>query len=316
MTPRLGYDSGVEVAGFNKNSVDQVAYPMNSVPHATDSAPAPKPGMAQKWLIAILVLTFAFVLMPFLLWYMTTFTRPLDDANLATYFQDTAHPRRAQHALSQIADRIMSPNPGIRASAKVWYPEVIKFSEQGSDELRVTAAWVMGQDNQSPEFHAALLKQLGDANPMVQRNAALSLVRFADPAGHTLIAGMLAPYTVAAQRTGILSIRLKPGDVINPGTLLAHITVGNDKTEVRSDVPGAIRQWIPAENAQVKTGEALLLVDPSPEMVWESLRGLYLIGQKGDLPAVNPYVRGTEGMPPQIQQQAALTAKEISARDK
>lgn len=290
---------------------------MNSVPHAADSAPAaPKPGMAQKWLIAILVLTFAFVLMPFLLWYMTTFTRPLDDANLATYFHDTAHPRRAQHALSQIADRIISPNPGIRASAKVWYPEVIKFSEQGSDELRVTAAWVMGQDNQSPEFHAALLKQLGDANPMVQRNAALSLVRFADPAGHALIAGMLAPYTVAAQRTGILSIRLKPGDVINPGTLLAHITVGNDKTEVRSDVPGAIRQWIPAENAQVKTGEPLLLVDPSPEMVWESLRALYLIGQKEDLPAVNPYVRGSQAMPMQIQQQAALTAKEISARHK
>ena len=70
----------------------------------------------------------------------------------------------------------------------------------------------------------------------------------------------------------------------------------------------------PADNAQVKTGEPLLLVDPSPEMVWESLRALYLIGQKEDLPAVNPYVRGTEGMPPQIQQQAALTAREISAR--
>jgi len=270
--------------------------------------------MAQKWLVAILVLTFAFVLMPFLLWYMTTFTRPLNDADLAAYFQDTAHPRRAQHALSQIADRIMSPNPGIRASAKVWYPEVIKFSEQGSDELRVTSAWVMGQDNQSSEFHVALQKQLADANPMVQRNAALSLVRFADPAGHALIAGMLRPYTVAAQRAGVLSIRLKPGDVINPGTLLAHITIGNDKTEVRSEVPGTIHQWILSENAQVKTGEPLLLVDPSPEMVWESLRALYLIGQKEDLPAVNPYVRGVEGMPQQIQQQAELTAREISRR--
>jgi hypothetical protein len=270
--------------------------------------------MAKKWLVGILILTFAFVLMPFLLWYMTTFTRPLNDTDLATYFQDTLHPRRAQHALSQIADRIMSPNPGIQESAKVWYPEVIRFSEQGSDELRVTAAWVMGQDNQSPDFHAALLKQLADANPMVQRNAALSLVRFADPAGHVLIAGMLRPYAVAAQRTGILSIRLKPGDVINPGTLLAHITIGNDKTEVRSDVPGTIRQWILSDNAQVTTGESLLLVDPSPEMVWESLRALYLIGQKEDLPAVNPYVRGAEEMPPQIQQQAALTAREISAR--
>jgi len=288
---------------------------MNSIPHAADSSSAPpKPGMAQKWLIAILVLTFAFVLMPFLLWYMTTFTRPLNDADLATYFADKLHPRRAQHALSQIADRIMSPNPGIRASAKVWYPEVIKFSEQGSDELRVTSAWVMGQDNQSTEFHTALIKQLTDVNPMVQRNAALSLVRFADPAGHALIAGMLSPYIVTVQRAGTLFIRLKPGDVINPGTLLAHIAIGNNKTEVRSDVPGTIRQWIPSENAQVKIGEPLLLVDPSPEMVWESLRALYLIGQKDDLPAVNPYVRGAEGMPPQIQQQAALTAREISAR--
>ena len=125
---------------------------------------------------------------------------------------------------------------------------------------------------------------------------------------------MLSPYTVDAQRTGILSIRLKPGDVINPGTLLAHITIGNDKTEVRSDVPGTIRQWIPSENAQVKTGEPLLLVDPSPEMVWESLRALYLIGQKEDLPGVIPYVRGADAMPPQIQQQAVLTAREIAAR--
>src|SRR5579863_4076298 len=289
---------------------------MNSVSHPADSSSAsPKPGMAKKWLIAILVLTFAFVLMPFLLWYMTTFTRPLNDADLATYFADTLHPRRAQHALSQIADRIMSPNPGIRASAKVWYPEVIKFSEQGSDELRVTSAWVMGQDNQSPDFHAALLKQLADANPMVQRNAALSLVRFADPAGHALIAGMLSPYTVNAQRTGILSIRLKPGDAINPGTLLAHITIGSDKTEVRSEVPGTIRQWISSDNAQITTGEPLLLVDPSPEMVWESLRALFLIGQKEDLPAVNSYVRGVEGMPPQVQRQAQLTQREISARE-
>ena len=58
---------------------------MNSIPHAVDSPSAPpKPGIAQKWLVAILVLTFAFVLMPFLLWYMTTFTRPLNDSDLAT----------------------------------------------------------------------------------------------------------------------------------------------------------------------------------------------------------------------------------------
>jgi pyruvate/2-oxoglutarate dehydrogenase complex dihydrolipoamide acyltransferase (E2) component len=125
---------------------------------------------------------------------------------------------------------------------------------------------------------------------------------------------MLSPYTVNAQRTGILSIRLKPGDAVNPGTLLAHIAIESDKTEVRSEIPGTIREWLARENAPIKTGDPLLLVDPSPEMVWESLRALYLIGQKDDLDAVSSYVRGVGGMPPQIQQQAALTAKEIAAR--
>ena len=274
----------------------------------------PKSGIAKKWLVAILVLTFAFVLMPFLLWYMTTFTRPLNDAELETYFTDTAHPRRAQHALSQVADRIMSPNPAMRESAKPWYPEVVKSARQGSDELRVTAAWVMGQDNQSPEFHAALLKQLTDANLMVRRNAALSLVRFADPSGHDVIAGMLAPYTMAAPRSGILATRLKPGDVINPGTMVAHIQISGENIEVRSDVPGTISQWIVRDGSQVQAAQPILVIDPSPEMVWESLRALYLIGKKADTPAVDRYARGMEGMPPQVQQQATLTAKAIAAQ--
>src|ERR1700674_1235929 len=160
----------------------------------------------------------------------------------------------------------MSPNPGIRASAKIWYPEVIQFSDQGSDELRVTAAWVMGQDNQSPEFHSALLKQLTDANPMVRRNAALSLVRFADPSGHDIIAGMLAPYSIAAPRSGTLATRLKPGDVINPGTMVAHVAVSGEAIEVRSDVPGAISQWLIPDGAPVQAGQPVLAVHPSPEM--------------------------------------------------
>jgi biotin carboxyl carrier protein len=288
---------------------------MTNAHNPTDATAAPaKSAIAKKWLIGILVLTFAFVLMPFLLWYLTTFSRPLNDAELGTYFTDVAHPRRAQHALSQVADRIMSPNAAIRESARIWYPEVIQSAAEGSDELRVTAAWVMGQDNQSPEFHTALLKLLTDANPMVRRNAALSLVRFADPSGHDVIAGMLAPYALAAPRSGALTTRLKPGDVINPGTLVAHVAVSGENVEIRSDVPGTISQWIATDGAQVQAGQPVLVVDPSPEMVWESLRALYLIGQKADVPAVDRFARGAEGMPPQIQQQATLTAKSVASR--
>src|SRR3979490_703015 len=74
---------------------------MTSAQYPTDaSAASPKSTIAKKWLIGILVLTFAFVLMPFLLWYMTTFSRPLTDAELGTYFTDAAHPRRAQRRIA------------------------------------------------------------------------------------------------------------------------------------------------------------------------------------------------------------------------
>jgi biotin carboxyl carrier protein len=283
----------------------------------TGNAPAtpPKSAVGKKWLVAILVLAFAFVLMPFLLWYSTTFTRPLTDAEVTKYLNDAEHPRNAQHALSRIADRMGSADPAVRTSARQWYPEVVRLSEQGIDQLRVTAAWVMGQDNQSPEFHAALLKQLQDPNPMVRRNAALSLVRFDDTSGHDIITAMLGTYTMSAPYSGIVSVRIKPGEAINPGTLLGHIKVSGQETEVRSKVPGTIRQWVATGGSEIRAGEPMLLIDPSSDVVWESLRALYLIGQKQDLPAVSRYARGAAGMPPQVQKQAELTAQAIAARN-
>src|SRR5260370_17445443 len=110
---------------------------MTSAQNPADTVPSsPKSGIAKKWLVAILVLSFAFVLMPFLLWYMTTFTRPLNDAELGTYFTDAAHPPRAQHPLSQFADPITTLNPAIRESAKPWYPEVVNSATERSDEFR------------------------------------------------------------------------------------------------------------------------------------------------------------------------------------
>src|SRR5271155_3858968 len=155
------------------------------------SPPAAKPGVSARWLLIILALTFLFVLMPFLFWQATWFGRPLDDAQLQKALTDTEHPREIQHALSQLADRIMAPEATTRASARPFYPQVIQISKTGGDELRLTAAWVMGQDNSVPEFRAQLLSLLSDSNPMVRRNAALALIRFGDPAGLDEIRGML-----------------------------------------------------------------------------------------------------------------------------
>jgi hypothetical protein len=279
-----------------------------------DGAPKePKKG-TRRSLYAVLVLALLFVLMPFLFWQATWFGRPLDDAQILQGLNDREHPRNTQHALAQIEQRMENPDPAVRASARQWYPEIIRVAAQGGDELRLTAAWVMGQDNAEPAFHQALLTLLGDVNPMVRRNAALGLIRFSDAAGHDEIVGMLSPYTLVAPSSGALSTRLKPDETVNAGTLVGRITEGNQKTEVRSQVPGTLDHWLVADGAAVDAGQPIAILDPSSDMVWEALRGLYFIGRLDDLPAINSFARGAPGFSPQIQQQAQITAQAISSR--
>jgi hypothetical protein len=291
------------------------AYPESAIPSDTVAAPA-KPPMKRRWLLIILALTFLFVLMPFLFWQATWFGRPLDDAQLQRALADTEHPREVQHALSQLADRIMAPQAETRVSAQPFYPQVIAISKTGGNELRLTAAWVMGQDNSVPEFHTQLLNLLGDSNPMVQRNAALALIRFGDASGIDEIRSMLRPYSVVAAQAGILSERLKPGDAINPGTLLAHIASGGASAEARSQVPGSINRWLVPDGATVAAGQPVLFVDPSEVEVWEALRALYLVGQSQDLAAVEALAQAGDAIPRNIRDQAQLTARAIQSREK
>jgi biotin carboxyl carrier protein len=279
---------------------------------AAKAAPA-KPGIKRRWLFAILALAFLFILMPFLFWQATWFGRPLDDAQLQAALADREHPREIQHGLSQIADRILSPDPARRDSAKRFYPDVIRVAQNGGDELRITAAWLMGQDNSVPEFQRELLALLGDADPMVRRNAALALVRFHDVSGLGEIRAVLQPYAAPAAHSGKLLERLKPSETINPGALLGWVETGGTKQEMRSQVPGTIDHWLVADGTAVTAGQPVLLVDPSPEEVWEALRALYLIGQAQDLPAVEQFT-SADNMPPDIRRQAATTVQAIRSR--
>jgi hypothetical protein len=273
-----------------------------------------KPPMKRRWLFAVLALAFLFVLMPFLFWQATWFGRPLDDTQLERSLADTEHPREIQHALSQIADRILAPDQARRDSARHFYPDVIRISETGGDELRITAAWLMGQDSSAPEFHRQLLVLLGDANPMVRRNAALALVRFHDASGLDEIRAILQPYSAPASRPGKLIERLKPSEVINPGALLGWVNTGGAKQEMRSQVPGTIDHWLVADGAAVAAGQPVLQINPSSAEVWEALRALYLIGEAQDLPAVEQFVRGADDMPLDVRRQAEVTGDAIRAR--
>jgi biotin carboxyl carrier protein len=273
--------------------------------------PKPQSSFGGRWALGILAIALLFVLMPFLFWNATWFGRPMNDEQISKALADHSHPRDIQHALAQLETRIETRDP----SARKWYPQIIQLASDPVDEIRVTDAWVMGQDNSSEDFHRALLQLLGDQNPMVQRNAALSLVRFKDDSGHAQIVAMLRPFELNSPFAGKLDTRLKAGDVVNPGTMVAHIESSAGKGEMRSNVPGTLDRWLAANGSSVTASQPILSLLPSEGMVWESLRALYLIGNAEDLPDVARYARGVDGMSPQIAQQAQATLAAIRGRN-
>jgi biotin carboxyl carrier protein len=272
----------------------------------------PQKSFGGRWALGILVLALLFVLMPFLFWNATWFGRPITDNQIAKALVDRSHPREIQHVLSQFETRIEKGDPSVRR----WYPQMVALSKDPVDEIRVTDAWVMGQDNTSQDFHAALLPMLNDPNPMVQRNAALSLVRFQDDSGHALIVSMLRPYVMGSPLAGVLATRLKPADIVNPGTLVAHIESGGKSNEVRSQVPGTVERWLVSDGSTVTAGQPILSLAPNESMAWEALRALYLAGRPEDLPDVEGFVRVNDGMSPQVAVQALDTARAIRDRAK
>ena len=137
----------------------------------------------------VLLALVACVVVPFYFWQGTWFGRPLQDEELTQFLTDPDKSRRVQHGLSQIAARMERGDPKVAQ----WYETVAQLSEHSGPQVRVTAAWVMGQDSTSELFHNTLLQMLSDDEVLVRRNAALSLVRFGDDEGLSELRAMLAP---------------------------------------------------------------------------------------------------------------------------
>ncbi len=275
--------------------------------------PRRKRGMSRTQKILFFVTGWLIVLMPFLFWWNTWFGRHLSDAQLTQYLHDDKKPRHIQQALVQLSERISKND----ATAKQWYPDLIRLSGYSVEEVRNTDAWVMGQDPSGPGFHEALLKMLQDPSPMVRGNAALSLVRFGDASGRPEIIALLQPARVNTPSDGRVIDSDRPGTAIHQGGLLAKIspTAGSGPVEVRSPIPGRIRT-VAQTGAKVSAGAEIAVVDPGTEQVWEALRALYLVGQTGDLSAVRPYERELPDIPDHVRQQALETERAIENRSK
>lgn len=261
--------------------------------------------------MSMMVLAFLLIFVPFLTWYLTWFGRPLSDNQMEQYLNDQEKPRHVQHALSQIAERITRGDQ----SVKKWYPQVAALADHSLPEIRVTAAWVMGQDNRAQEFHDALRRMLADSDPMVRRNSALGLVRFGDVSGRAELLAMLKPHMVSSPGDGLVSATLAAGEPVAVGTGVVSITQADgQETKVRAPVPGRVNRYLVEVGARVVTDQELVTLAPDSQQVFEALRAFYLVGQQDDLPEIERYAGGIPDMPDAVQQQAQLTTKAIRGR--
>ncbi len=267
-------------------------------------------GMATRNRLLFFVTAWLIVLMPFLFWWSTWFGRRLSDTQITEYLNDDKHPRHIQHALVQLGERMARKD----ASATRWYPQLLRLASHSVEEVRNTDAWVMGQDASAAAFHETLLKMLQESSPMVRGNAALSLVRFGDDAGRPQIVALLQPATVVAPAAGRVIDIDKIGTSVRQGGLIAKLNDGERRTEIRSPISGRIRTLSVATGATVADGTEVATIDPSSEQVWEALRALYLVGQRGDLAAIRIYERNVPEIPDRLREQAVLTERAIETR--
>src|SRR5215472_9493930 len=112
---------------------------------------------------------------------------------------------------------------------------------------------------------------LQDQSPLVRGNAALSLVRFGDPAGRIQIVALLEPTRIVAPSSGRVSDIDKVGTAIHQGGLIAKLENGQQFTEVRSPIAGRIRSLSVASGASVTAGVEIATVAPGDDQVWEAL---------------------------------------------
>ena len=121
---------------------------------------------------------------------------------------------------------------------------------------------------------------------------------------------MLRPYTIVSPVAGALHYRLKLGEYVNAGTLVAHV----GSQEVRSPLPGEVRDLARPEGAIVAPSDVLVELSADKDHAWEALRALWMVGTKDDLAEIQRYTQAIPSMPEKIQEQALLTVQAIQSR--
>jgi HEAT repeats len=276
-------------------------------------ATPPQKAISNRATVVMALVALLCILIPFLFWRGTWFGRVLTDEEINEYLAEQQEkPRHTQHALVQISERMGRGE----TSVKQWYPQIVALADHPLPELRITVAWLMGQDNKSEAFHDKLRELIQDPNPLVRRNAALSLARFGDSSGRPILLSMLQPYTVDAEQAGVITNRLQEGDSVDRGTLLARMEVKGqpDPVEIRSPVPGVVGKRLRQDGDAVRAGEGVTLLSPDSGHAYEALRALYLVGSRDDIETIRPFLMPRQDTPSQVTEQARLTIEHLRER--
>ena len=216
----------------------------------------------------------ACVALPFWFWMDTWFGKSLTDAQIEEYLTDTERPRRAQHAIAQ---KLRAYRGGGRICHGV-VPQGAGTLRHELPELRLTVAWLMGDDPLNEEFHRALRVMIEDPHPMVRRNAALALANLATPAGAQKCAPCSSPHRLASEHAGTVMNRLEPGDSFDAGALLVRVQqmARESPWTFARNSPGILDRQLHADGDRVDAGEAVTVVRPESTHVLQALLGLYL----------------------------------------
>lgn len=258
----------------------------------------------------LIVVAVLLVVVPFFAWYGTWFGRTLTDEEIDQYLSEKDKPRHVQHALAEVERHISAGDE----KAQRWYARVAALADSPEKEVRLTAAWVMGADTRAEEFRSRLVRLTEDSEPVVRRNAALSLVGFGDVRCLAELRAMLKPFSVRATSEGTALTALTVGSKVRRESLLLRAKVGGEVYDVRSPLDGKIAEAFIKDGDQFRNGSELFVLAPDAVMVGDALEGLKRLGTLEDLEAVERYARGIEGMPDYIKNRAAQTAEAIKRR--
>ncbi len=261
-------------------------------------------------LLMVAILVFASLALPVFFWKGTWFGTRLTDDQIREYLTEADNPRKTQHALERITERIRSKDANVAS----FYPLIPPLASNDRHEIRMMAAWVMGWDTSAEGFQHALAELVNDPVELVQRNAALSLSKYNDDRSKPVLLSMLKPYEVKSPQAGSISGLLQKGQPVRAGMEIAYLkSSGGQSSKIVSPVDGSVKRVAAANKSDVAKGDLVYEVSPAQQDMWEALRALLIVGDLEDIEAIQKN-SDRYATKPQITTQAKETVKAIEKR--